>query len=53
MSDIPNGKALAKCFLVNENNKYTLNQGIGRIYDISSDSRFLLYNIRNRKYSVA
>ncbi len=47
MSDIPNGKALAKCFLVNENNKYTLNQRIGRIYDISGDSRFL-YAILNR-----
>ncbi|MBV5463129.1 restriction endonuclease subunit S [Staphylococcus epidermidis] len=47
MSDIPNGKALAKCFLVNENNKYTLNQRVGRIYDISGDSRFL-YAILNR-----
>lgn len=47
MSDIPNGKALAKCFLVNENNKYTLNQRIGRISDISGDSRFL-YAILNR-----
>jgi type I restriction enzyme S subunit len=29
MSDLPNGKALAKCFLVDENNRYTLNQRIG------------------------
>jgi len=28
MSDLPNGKALAKCFLVDENEKYTLNQRI-------------------------
>ena len=31
MSDLPNGKALAKTFFVTENNKYTLNQRIGRI----------------------
>ncbi|UWX68063.1 restriction endonuclease subunit S [Empedobacter stercoris] len=31
MSDLPNGKALAKTFLVEDNNKYTLNQRIGRL----------------------
>ena len=31
MSDLPNGKALAKTFLVEENKKYTLNQRIGGI----------------------
>ena len=31
MSDLPNGKALAKTFFVTEDNKYTLNQRIGRI----------------------
>lgn len=29
MSDLPNGKALAKTFLVDKNNTYTLNQRIG------------------------
>jgi len=28
MSDLPNWKALAKCFIVDEDNKYTLNQRI-------------------------
>jgi len=28
MSDLPNGQALAKCFIVDENNRYTLNQRI-------------------------
>ena len=28
MSDLPNGKALAKCFYIDEDNKYTLNQRI-------------------------
>ncbi len=31
MSDLPNGKALSKTFLVDENNKYTLNQRIGAV----------------------
>lgn len=31
MSDLPNGKALAKTFFVEEDNRYTLNQRIGRI----------------------
>lgn len=29
MSDLPNGKALAKCLIIDENDKYTLNQRIG------------------------
>ena len=28
LSDLPNGKSLAKCFLIDEDNKYTLNQRI-------------------------
>lgn len=29
MSDLPNGRALAKCYLVDMDNRYTLNQRIG------------------------
>lgn len=48
MSDLPNGKALAKCFLVGENNKYTLNQRICRLklkqeYECSIIFKFLYY----------
>jgi type I restriction enzyme, S subunit len=31
MSDVPNGRALARCFIVDANKKYTLNQRIGCI----------------------
>ena len=31
MSDLPNGKALAKCYYIDENNKYSLNQRICKI----------------------
>ncbi len=48
MSDIPNGRALAKCFYVDENNKYTLNQRICAIRaNDKTDSKFLYY-ILNR-----
>lgn len=48
MSDIPNGKALAKCFYITENNKYTLNQRICSIRTFEdTDSQFLFF-ILNR-----
>jgi len=31
MSDVPNGKALARCFLVDKNDSYSLNQRIGSL----------------------
>lgn len=50
MSDIPNGKALAKCFIVRENGKYTLNQRICsfRVYD--SDAQYLFYQLNRNQY---
>lgn len=52
MSDIPNGKALAKCFYVDENNKYTLNQRICSITaNKDTNSNFLFYVLnRNVHY---
>lgn len=51
MSDLPNGKALAKCFYVEEDNKYTLNQ---RVCSFTSNdgnvSRFMMYQINRNKY---
>lgn len=50
MSDIPNGKALAKCFLIDKNDKYTLNQRIGSIRPIESDSRYYFYQLNRNRY---
>lgn len=50
MSDLPNGRALAKTFLVDSDNKYTLNQRIGKISVKNKnqlDAKFLNY-ILNR-----
>lgn len=51
MSDVPNGKAIAKCYLVDEDNKYTLNQRICAIdpKEINSNYLFLILN-RNAFY---
>ena len=43
MSDVPNGKAIAKCFMVEENNKYTLNQRICALKTINDDELFVFY----------
>jgi len=50
MSDIPNGKALAKCFFIRENGKYTLNQRICSFKPINSNSLYLFYKLNRNKY---
>lgn len=52
MSDLPNGKALAKCFFVDEDNKYTLNQRIGCFQNLRKDiisTKFLYYVLNRNK----
>lgn len=48
MSDIPNGKALAKCYFVETNEKYTLNQRIGRITVFDQFNPKFMYYLLNR-----
>lgn len=50
MSDLPNGKALGKCFLIDEENKYTLNQRICSINAVNINSKFLYYQLNRNKY---
>ncbi len=50
MSDIPNGKAISKCFLIDQNNKYTLNQRIGGIKSEGIVSQFLILVLNRNKY---
>ena len=52
MSDVPNGKALAKCFLIEKNNRYSLNQRICglRLKDEEKDNvNFFFYNLNRNK----
>ena len=50
LSDVPNGKALAKCYLVAEDNTYTVNQRICRITPRKVNSILLFYIINRNKY---
>jgi len=53
MSDIPNGRALAKCYIIPKGEKYALNQ---RICSLQSDKRrykFLSYILNRNKYYLA
>ena len=53
LSDIPNGKAIAKCFLVEEDNRYTVNQRICRITPRNIDSKILYYLLNRHPYFLA
>ena len=49
MSDVPNGKAIGKCFLVNEENKYSLNQRICALRTNESP-KYLYYFLNRNSY---
>ncbi|NMC58074.1 MAG: restriction endonuclease subunit S [Candidatus Methanofastidiosa archaeon] len=53
MSDIPNGKALAKCFVVPENDKYALNQRICALRAESINMSFLKSILNRNEYFLA
>ena len=50
MSDIPNGKAIGKCFLVDKDERYTLNQRIGGIKSKEIISPFLFRILNRNRY---
>lgn len=53
MSDVPNGKAIAKCYLINENDKYTLNQRICCFRDYNFSPIFLYYYLNRHPYFLS
>lgn len=53
LSDIPNGKAIAKCFLIEEDNRYTVNQRICRITPRNLNSKILYYLLNRNSYFLA
>lgn len=50
MSDVPNGKAIAKCLLIMENDKYTLNQRICAFRDYEFHPLYLLFSLNRNQY---
>jgi type I restriction enzyme S subunit len=53
MSDLPNGKALAKTYLVSEDNKFAVNQRVCSLSPYKDDSRFLFYALNRHPYFLA
>lgn len=53
LSDVPNGRAIAKCFFVDESGKYTVNQRICRLRSKSINSKLLFYLINRNPYFLS
>ena len=50
MSDVPNGKAIAKCFLVEKENGYTINQRICSLEPKATDSKYLFFTLNRNPF---
>lgn len=53
LSDLPNGKALAKCFYVDINNNYSVNQRICKITPINAENKILYYLLNRNSYFLS
>lgn len=53
LSDVPNGRALSKCYLVEKDNVYTVNQRVCRIIPKKVNSTLLFYTINRNKYFLS
>lgn len=53
LSDVPNGRAIAKCFFVGQSGKYTVNQRICRLRSKNVNSKFLFYLINRNPYFLS
>ena len=53
LSDVPNGRAIAKCFYVYEENKYTVNQRICKLTSFDCDSLFIFHLMNRNSYFLS
>ena len=53
MSDVPNGKALAKCFIIDKADTYSLNQRICCIRSKEFDTKYLYYQLNRHEHFLA
>ena len=53
MSDVPNGKALAKCFIIDQDDTYSLNQRICCIRSKEFDTNYLYYQLNRHEHFLA
>jgi type I restriction enzyme, S subunit len=50
MSDLPNGKALAKCFLADQDGTYAVNQRIARLRSKGDHAQYLFYTLNRHPF---
>jgi type I restriction enzyme S subunit len=50
LSDVPNGRAIAKCFIVDADNKYTVNQRICKLSTNGANSIMLFHSLNRASY---
>lgn len=53
LSDIPNGRAIAKCYFVEDDNLYTVNQRICKLKAKNGINKFYFYSLNRNKYFLA
>lgn len=53
MSDVPNGRAIAKCFLVPKDNTYSVNQRICALNIINDNPKYIFYQLNRNPYYLA
>ncbi len=53
LSDVPNGRAIAKCFYVDKDDLYTVNQRICKLTPTTADSRILYYLLNRNSYFLS
>jgi len=53
LSDVPNGRAIAKCFYVDKDDLYTVNQRICKLTPATADSRILYYLLNRNSYFLS
>lgn len=53
LSDVPNGRAIAKCFYVDKNNLYTVNQRICKLKPFDINGKILYYLLNRNPYFLA
>ena len=53
LSDVPNGRAIAKCYFVDSDNSYTVNQRICKLGPKKTNGRFLFYILNRNPFFLA
>lgn len=53
LSDVPNGKALGKCFMVDKDGTYTVNQRVCCLTPVNIDKKYLCFILNRNNYFLS